>query len=92
MREISVEKVTEAVKKMCIEANYYPAPDVKCDMDKACVEAEPAHDLDHGTVILSALTASVNESGNSVVISSSAVIHVVMDPVKSTCCLFCCSP
>ena len=38
MREISVEKVTEAVKKMCIEANYYPAPDVKCAMDKACDE------------------------------------------------------
>ena len=38
MREISVEKVTEAVKKMCIDANYYPAPDIKCAMDKACVE------------------------------------------------------
>jgi len=40
MREISAEKITEVVKKLCIEANCKLPKDVKACIEKSC-EAEP---------------------------------------------------
>lgn len=38
MREISVEKITEALKEMCIEANHFLSPDMKKVLDEAAAE------------------------------------------------------
>lgn len=35
MRTIQVEKVTEQIREMCIEANYFLPPDMKCAMEDA---------------------------------------------------------
>lgn len=35
MRTIQVEKVTEQIREMCIEANYFLSPDMKCAMEDA---------------------------------------------------------
>lgn len=40
MREINVEKITEAVKEMCISANLYLAEDMECALKKACEEED----------------------------------------------------
>lgn len=47
MREISVEKITEAVKKLCIKANIYLGDDVKNAIKKAelCEESETAKEI-----------------------------------------------
>ena len=42
MRSLSVGKVTESVKEMCIEANHFLSADMAEAMDKAVdVEASP---------------------------------------------------
>lgn len=38
MRSIQVEKVRDAVRDMCIEANYSLSPDMRCVFEKACQE------------------------------------------------------
>lgn len=38
MREISVKKITENIKEMCIEANYFLSEDMECALQKAAVE------------------------------------------------------
>ena len=35
MRSIQVEKVRDAVRDMCIEANYSLSPDMRCVFEKA---------------------------------------------------------
>lgn len=35
MREINVSEITKAVKKLCIDANYYLSEDVKCKIEEA---------------------------------------------------------
>ena len=36
MRELNVENITEAVEKLCIEANHFLAPDMKAALEGAC--------------------------------------------------------
>ena len=38
MRSIQVEKVRDAVRDMCIQANYSLSPDMRCVFEKACQE------------------------------------------------------
>ena len=38
MREISVKKITENIKEMCIEANHFLSEDMECALQKAAVE------------------------------------------------------
>ena len=38
MKSIQVEKVRDAVRDMCIEANYSLSPDMRCVFEKACQE------------------------------------------------------
>lgn len=38
MRSIQVEKVRDAVRDMCMEANYSLSPDMRCVFEKACQE------------------------------------------------------
>ncbi len=40
MRTIQVEKVTQAIKEMCIEANHYLAPDMEYAMKRAAEQEE----------------------------------------------------
>lgn len=51
MREISVSEVTREVKRLCIEANHFLAPDMK----KAFCEAQEKEESDLGKQILSQL-------------------------------------
>ena len=42
MREISVERITEAIREMCMEANYTLSPDMQEALNKAqCTEESP---------------------------------------------------
>ncbi len=36
MRSINIDTITDNIKEMCIEANHFLAPDMKCAMDAAC--------------------------------------------------------
>lgn len=38
MREISVKKITENIKEMCIEANHFLSEDMECALQKAAAE------------------------------------------------------
>ena len=40
MREIAAETITEAIRDMCIEANYGLAPDMRKVFEKAVEEEE----------------------------------------------------
>ncbi|MBQ8233942.1 MAG: fumarate hydratase, partial [Lachnospiraceae bacterium] len=41
MRTINVQKITDNIKEMCIEANHFLSEDMRCAMDRA-VETEKA--------------------------------------------------
>jgi len=48
MRELSVDKITQAVKEMCIEANHFLSP----DMSEAIKEAGKKEESEIGKKIL----------------------------------------
>ena len=43
MREVNVDKVTENIKEMCIEANYYLSDDMKNALYKAADQEKNHH-------------------------------------------------
>ncbi len=63
MRELNVETITEAVKKLCIDANHYLAP----DMEKALDGATQAEESELGKKILLQLKENLDIAGKDMI-------------------------
>jgi fumarate hydratase subunit alpha len=63
MRELNVETITEAVKKLCIDANHYLAP----DMEKALDSATEAEESELGKKILLQLKENLDIAGKDMI-------------------------
>ncbi len=63
MRELNVETITEAVKKLCIDANHYLAP----DMEKALDGATEAEESELGKKILLQLKENLDIAGKDMI-------------------------
>lgn len=63
MRTIHVDKLTENIKEMCIEANHY----LSCDMDKIMKEAVNIEESDLGRQILCQLQENLEIAGKDMI-------------------------
>ena len=73
MRSIQVEKVRDAVRDMCIEANYSLSPDMRCVFEKACQEEKSPL----GRQILNQLSENLKK-----VIKSSCIYNTCFYQIK----------
>lgn len=63
MRTVNVDKITENIREMCIEANHFLSDDMKECIEKASVEEEAAL----GKQVLKQLVENLNIAGNDMI-------------------------
>ena len=63
MREIEVKQITEAVKKLCIDANHF----LSKDMEDALVKAQSAEESELGKKIFAQLRENLDIAGKDMI-------------------------